>query len=75
VLGKCAGAGRVMRKWIVVFRARNSLGRSCSVFTVHRSTPQAAELLALLVRAETPAETARAAARAGNMKNRFTITF
>jgi hypothetical protein len=35
-----------MRYWIVVFRAGRSLGRSWSVFTVQRSTPHAARLLA-----------------------------
>ena len=36
----------MMRKRIVVFLGGRSLGRSCNVLTVHRSTPQAALLVA-----------------------------
>jgi len=41
VAGKFDGAGRVMRKWTVVVRAGRRCGRSWSVFTAHRSPPQA----------------------------------
>ena len=48
----------VMRNWIVVFRGRRSLGLSWRVFTVQRSTPQTAALLAVPVVEDSPAATA-----------------
>jgi hypothetical protein len=39
VSGKLAGAGREVRNAIVVCSAGSSVGRSCSVLTVQRSTP------------------------------------
>jgi hypothetical protein len=39
VSGKLASAGREVRNAIVVSSAGSSVGRSCSVFTVQRSTP------------------------------------
>lgn len=49
VIGRTSGAGRLTSWATVVVRVGRRCGRSCSVFTVQRSTPHAARALAFTV--------------------------